>query len=89
MKRTLYLFALTAILFSCNPDNLEPVKPADKETAEDIILAVEKIYTVDTMAEDDSKYVFTFENPIPVTVKEDHPEGILEVKLKKSGIVFM
>ncbi|MCQ2151376.1 MAG: hypothetical protein MJY46_05900 [Bacteroidales bacterium] len=86
MKRTLYLFALTAILFSCNPDNLEPVKPADKETAEDIILAVEKIYTVDTMAEDDSKYVFTFENPIPVTVKEDHPEGIPEVTLKKSDV---
>ena len=86
MKRTLYLFALIATLFSCNPENLDPVGPKEKETAEDIILAVEKIYTVDTMKEDDVKFVLIFDNPTPITVKEEHPNGIREVTLMKTDV---
>jgi len=86
MKRTLYLFALMANIISCNPESLEHINQEEKETAEDIILAVENIYTVDTMKEEDAKYVLTFENPTPIKVKEEHPDGILEVTLLKSDV---
>ena len=86
MKRTLYLFALIAAFVSCNPENLDPVGPKEKETTEDIILAVQDIYTVDTMKEDDVKFLLTFDNPTPVTVKEEHPEGVREVALLKSEV---
>ena len=86
MKRTLYLFAFIAALVSCNPENLDPVGFEDKESAEDIIMAVQKIYTVDTMKEDGAKFLLTFENPTPVTVKKEHPEGIHEVTLLKSDV---
>lgn len=86
MKRTLYMFAFIAALISCNPENLDPVGPEAKESAEDIILAVQKIYTVDTMKEDGAKFLLTFENPTPVTVKKEYPEGIHEVTLLKSDV---
>lgn len=72
-----------ALCASCQK---EPVPVPEKETPEDILLAVESVYKVESIKEEENGYVITFDSPTPIKVKEDHPYGIEKVELQKADV---
>lgn len=70
---------------SCVRDNLDPVIPLE-ETTEEVILALQGTYKVETCEEKNSEYVLTFHNPTPVKIKKDYPDGIKEITIQKSVV---
>ena len=87
---TIILAAAAAILLmtvAC--DKTDPVKPIEpiegEDTAEEIILAVQNTYLLESFEEKDT-YVLTFHNPSPVKLKKDYPDGIKSVTLQKGAV---
>lgn len=83
MRKLLYIILAIALCAACHK---EPVPVPEVETAEDILLAVEHEYKVESVKEERELYVIIFDAPTPVKVKKEHPSGIEKVELKKSDV---
>lgn len=61
-------------------------KPVEMESAEEILLAVQNIYTIDSLEESEDSVMIVFHEPTAVTVKNEYPEGISSVTVAKSAL---
>lgn len=61
-------------------------KPVEMESAEEILLAVQNIYTMDSLEESEDSILIVFHDPTAVTIKNEYPEGIASVTVAKSSL---
>ncbi|MBQ8482937.1 MAG: hypothetical protein IJ504_01370 [Bacteroidales bacterium] len=64
----------------------DPDKPAEKDTPESILIAVQDSYVAESWSETDSDITVVFHEPHPIDLIEKYPEGIKDVKVAKSNI---
>lgn len=79
---------LASIIVTVSACTEDPLKPdiGKNDTPEEIILGVEKVYTVDSVEVRSADYRIMFRNPTPITLKKEYPQGIAEVFLLKSDV---
>ena len=61
-------------------------KPVEMESAEEILLAVQNIYTMDYLEEAEDSIRIVFHEPSAITIKNEYPNGIADLTVAKSSL---
>lgn len=57
-----------------------------EDTPEEILVAVSGKYSVESVSQSETEYIFSFDSPSPITIRREYPEGIPSVSVPRSVV---